>query len=252
LLHAAAQIAVSCSVAVQGRAHEINGTRQEISRNIVHHRRRMRDGTSELRTRELGRVMVVGEDLTVASELGRVVRELGCIVAHVDSLDALWTEARSERPDVVVLDVDFAGPLAGIEVAHQLHAKLGVRVIYLSAHAQTEVVQRAKLTHPYGYLLKPVRAFDLASCLELALHRASAASALPPMTKPAQGLSTLTGRERDVLRLIAQGHTSKDIATKLTIAKATVDTYRSRLSEKLGAKSRADLVRVARSTGLLD
>ena len=68
---------------------------------------------------------------------------------------------------------------------------------------------------------------------------------------PSPLLAALSAREREVLHWIVRGHTSKDIAGELGIAKATVDTYRARLIEKLGAKSRADLVKVATRAGLL-
>lgn len=215
----------------------------------------MRDRTPEPARKAQGRVLLVGEQRNIEVELAPRLSRLDCTITRAHDEAALWERVGVERPELVVLDVDLTEPLGGIRVAHALHEQLELRVVYLSEHADARVVERAKRTRPYGYLLKPVRAIELGICLELALYRAGR----PTTTQRAllddaqdSALSALTGRERDVLRMIAQGHTSKDIASTLAIAKATVDTYRGRLSEKLGAKSRAELVRIARNTGLLD
>ena len=124
-------------------------------------------------------------------------------------------------------------------------------------------VERAKHTEPYGYLLKPIRPLDLRCCLELALHQVRAERERPGATTGAarsshpgdertKRISLLSAREVEVLTLVARGHTSKDIARALCIAKPTVDTYRSRLIEKLGVKSRTDIVSVASKAGLLE
>jgi DNA-binding NarL/FixJ family response regulator len=136
--------------------------------------------------------------------------------------------------------------------------------VYLTANSDLSTVERAKATEPYGYVLKPVRPLDLRCCLELALHRARQArvssSSAPPSHSSQPGsqsgvhsplLASLSTREVEVLTLIVRGHTSKDIAQALGIAKPTVDTYRARLVDKLGAKSRADLVSLATRAGLL-
>lgn len=201
------------------------------------------------RDAKLTSVVLADGDPATASALEPVLRELDRALVQVDAEDALLHEA--QQACLVVLDVDFAEPLGGLRIARELLQR-GRRVVYLSARPDTQIVSQAKLTHPYGFLLKPLRSFDLRSCLELALQRVGGLPTSTHRTPSSHTLATLTARERDVLRLIAKGHTSKDIASTLAIAKATVDTYRGRVAEKLGAKSRADLVRIAHDTGLLD
>jgi DNA-binding NarL/FixJ family response regulator len=184
------------------------------------------------------------------------------VCGSVISADEAVEAARRTSPDLVLMDIRLAGPSDGIEAAERLRALLDIHVVYLTANSDLSTVERAKATEPYGYVLKPVRPLDLRCCLELALHRARQArtgpTTSPPRAQPSRQsgvhsplLASLSTREVEVLTLIVRGHTSKDIAQTLGIAKPTVDTYRARLVDKLGAKSRADLVSLATRAGLL-
>jgi DNA-binding NarL/FixJ family response regulator len=212
------------------------------------------------------RVLIVEDDRLVALDLQTMLTEFGfstCDTAH--SADEALHKASVQRPDLVLMDIRLQGEPDGIEAAERMRRQLGIHVVYLTANSDLSTVERAKQTEPYGYVLKPVRPLDLRCCLELALHRVQQArlshSAAPPELRPSLApgksglhsplLAGLSAREVEVLTLIVRGHTSKDIAQTLGIAKPTVDTYRARLVDKLGAKSRADLVSVATRAGLL-
>ncbi|MFT3926707.1 MAG: response regulator transcription factor [Myxococcales bacterium] len=202
-----------------------------------------------------GRVMIVEDDRLVALDLETMLEGFGfklCPTAHSaeDALDI----AHRHQPDLVLMDIRLEGEMDGITAASVLSEKLGIQVVYLTAHSDLSTVNRAKETHPYGYLLKPVRALDLRCCLEVALHKARHSphsSGSESKTVSSTLLNGLSAREVEVLGLIARGHTSKDIAQVLNIAKPTVDTYRSRLADKLGVRSRSELVAIAGRAGLL-
>lgn len=207
------------------------------------------------------RVLVVEDDHLVALDLESMLTEFGYEVAGtVPSGDEAIQAAQRTLPDLVLMDIRLSGLMDGIEAAERLRALLGLHVVYLTANSDLSTVERAKATEPYGYVLKPVRPLDLRCCLELALHRArQTRTPVSSAPAPANGqsgvhsplLASLSSRELEVLTLIVRGHTSKDIAQALGIAKPTVDTYRARLVDKLGAKSRADLVSLATRAGLL-
>ncbi|HEX6245706.1 MAG TPA: response regulator transcription factor [Polyangiales bacterium] len=210
------------------------------------------------------RVLVVEDDRLVALDLSSMLTEFGFVVCGtVYSADEAIEAAQRTRPDLVLMDIRLSGPADGIEAAERLRALLGLHVVYLTANSDLSTVERAKATEPYGYVLKPVRPLDLRCCLELALHRVrqarAAGGSVPAPRGPSTSqsgvhsplLASLSTREVEVLTLIVRGHTSKDIAQALGIAKPTVDTYRARLVDKLGAKSRADLVSLATRAGLL-
>jgi DNA-binding NarL/FixJ family response regulator len=206
------------------------------------------------------RILIAEDDRLVALDLSTMLGEFGfevCGIAH--SADQALTLAQQRGPDLVLMDIRLEGESDGIEAAERLRTGLGIHVVYLTADSDRATVARATRTEPYGYVLKPVRPLDLRCCLELALHRVrglrGTLSSAPPgadksgLRSPL--LASLSARELEVLTLIVRGHTSKDIAHALGIAKPTVDTYRARLVDKLGAKSRADLVSVATRAGLL-
>lgn len=209
-----------------------------------------------------GRVMIVEDDRLVALDLETMLQSFGfhvCPTAH-SAEDAIHL-AQIHGPDVVLMDIRLEGELDGIHAAEVLSEKAALRVVYLTAHSDTSTLGRAKQTNPYGYLLKPVRALDLRCALEVAVHKALHAGSRQQGSDEASPggprggatsplLSVLSAREIEVLTLIARGHTSKDIAQVLNIAKPTVDTYRSRLADKLGVRSRSELVAIAGRAGL--
>jgi DNA-binding NarL/FixJ family response regulator len=221
---------------------------------------------------ETGRVLIVEDDRLVALDLETMLVEFGfspCATAY--SADEALEEARTSSPDLVLMDIRLEGDTDGVVAAQRLREQLGLRVVYLTANSDPATVDRAKHTEPYGYLLKPIRPLDLRCCLELALHQArleqsartasqvrarepgsDATEASRASNEGAQRIALLSAREVEVLTLVARGHTSKDIARTLRIAKPTVDTYRSRLVEKLGVKSRTDIVSLASKAGLLE
>jgi DNA-binding NarL/FixJ family response regulator len=209
---------------------------------------------------ERGRVLIVEDDRLVALDLETMLREFGftpCCTAH--SAEEALRMASHHVPDLVLMDIRLEGDSDGVAAAWRLREQLGIRVVYLTANSDPATVERAKHTEPYGYLLKPIRPLDLRCCLELALHQARSArdaarlrDGAPPPSGDRTQLGKLSAREIEVLALVARGHTSKDIAHALGIGKPTVDTYRSRLTEKLGARSRTELVSIARRAGLLD
>ena len=79
--------------------------------------------------------------------------------------------AAEKRPDLVLMDIRIKGQRDGIETAAILRERFGVPIVYLTAHADGDAVARAEKTEPYGYLIKPVRADELRSTIEIALYK---------------------------------------------------------------------------------
>jgi DNA-binding NarL/FixJ family response regulator len=164
-------------------------------------------------------------------------------------------------PDVAILDVSMP-VLSGSEVAAQVRAACpGVKVLALTAHENLGYVRQMLQAGAAGYvrkraaaeeLVRAVRAVaqgqhyldpDLAHQLATTLVGVSAAGA--------EAAGRLSEREDEVLRLIAQGHPLKHIASRLDVTVRTVETYRARAMEKLGLKHRADIIRHAIQCGWL-
>lgn len=163
------------------------------------------------------------------------------------------------KPDVVVMDITMPD-LNGIEAVTLLRDKLPeARVVMLSMHSSAEHVYRAFEAGAAGYLLKESAGEEmvaalravcggrryLSRALEMLESRSGAGEA--SQTSPIQSLSA---RERQVLQLVVEGHSSSDIAAIIHLSPKSVDTYRSRLMKKLGVADVPALVKFAIQHGL--
>lgn len=167
--------------------------------------------------------------------------------------------AEELRPDIVVMDVAMP-ELNGIEATRRLTASVPhTRVVALSMHKDSVYVREILRAGARGYLLKDSPAADLLSAVRLV---ASGQSYLSPgvsnavlddyrrhVTNP---IDLLTTREREVLQLLAEGKTNKEIAGVLNLSVYTVDAHRGRIMEKLNLHSINELVRFAIRNGLID
>jgi two-component system response regulator NreC len=169
-------------------------------------------------------------------------------------------EAKRSRPDVVVLDIAMP-ELNGIDATRRITAEMpGTKVIGLSMNADRRYVIAMLEAGAAGYLLKNAAAQELLTALdalsrgETYLSPAIAASVVEQAVRRESARPgperPLSAREREVLRLIAEGKSSKEIAAILGIAVATVDTYRRQIMEKLALRTIAELTKYAIREGL--
>jgi two-component system response regulator NreC len=158
-------------------------------------------------------------------------------------------------PDVVVIDVEMPG-MGGFEGAAKIRERSPrAKILMLTMHDQARDVRRAFESGADGYLLKSaadedlVRAIFAVAAGERYVHPALGATlAAPTRHGP---LDDLTGREREVLRLLALGHTNQEIAERLIVSVRTVESHRAHVMAKLRVATRAEMVRVALDAGLL-
>ena len=167
--------------------------------------------------------------------------------------------AEELRPDIVVMDVAMP-ELNGIEATRRLLASLPhTRVIALSMHKDSVYVRETLRAGARGYLLKDSPAGDLVTAVRSV---ASGESYLSPAVSNAvlddyrrhvtNPIDLLTTREREVLQMLAEGKTNKEIAVVLNLSVYTVDAHRGRIMEKLNLHSINELVRFAVRNGLID
>jgi DNA-binding NarL/FixJ family response regulator len=168
--------------------------------------------------------------------------------------------ARELSPDVVLMDISM--PLMnGLEAAERMSKELpDVRVIIVSMHANEEYVWHALRTGAAGYLLKGANASELGIALaavargETYLSPSVSKSVAEYMHHVGDGptsLGRLTPRQREVLQLIAEGHTNREIAALLGISIKTVETHRTQLMDTLDIHDVTGLVRFALRVGLI-
>jgi PAS domain S-box-containing protein len=118
------------------------------------------------------RILIVEDEGIVAADLETTIKQLGYRVvgAATTGEEAIDTAERTD-PDLVLMDIRLKGDMDGIEAAEQIIARLDIPVTYLTAYADSDTLGRAKLTLPYGYVLKPFEEKDLQTAIELALYK---------------------------------------------------------------------------------
>ena len=180
-----------------------------------------------------------------------------------NGLDA-ETGIRATEPDVALMDISMpnGGGLAAIVAVTQMRPK--TRILVLTVHDEPGYVRAAADAGAVGYVVKNAVDTELLAAIRavaqgrtfmdasigLGLAQQSMRSK-PTDSVRGQGLKQLTGREREVMSRVAEGFTNAQIADELGLGVKSVETYRSRLMEKLGLASRADLVRFALESGVL-
>jgi DNA-binding NarL/FixJ family response regulator len=184
------------------------------------------------------------------------------VVAEAENGEEAVAVALTERPDVVVMDLSMPGT-NGLEATRRIAAlEIGVKVLVLTVHAEEEYLVPVVDGGASGYLTKTSADRDLVQAIETVARGevylpARATTLLLQQYRSAEGtddgdgLSELSSREREVLTLTAGGFSSTEIGKKLFISPKTVDTYRSRIMQKLGLNHRSELVRFALRVGLL-
>ncbi len=169
-------------------------------------------------------------------------------------------------PDVLLLDITMPG-LGGIDAIRQIKPKgLQVAILVLTMHESEGYLREALKAGALGYIPKKAAETELISAIR-AVHRGEVflySSLTRPLVQEviygstagqkaeADGYKQLSQREREVLRLIAQGYTNKQVADKFFLSIKTVESYKARVMEKLDLHSRVELVRYALEQGLLD
>ena len=198
---------------------------------------------------------ILRDGLRILLELRGDIRVVGEAEDGRKALDGIL----ETKPDVVLMDITMP-ELNGIDATQNIMLKLpGTKVIILSVHSDTEHIYRAFQAGAKGYLLKESAGDEVVKAVHAVYQDKQYISQKLSDTLPlsfAQGhqerspFELLSAREREVLQLTVQGAASAAIARKLKLSPKTVDTYRSRLMEKLGVQNLPELVRFAIKHGL--
>jgi two-component system, NarL family, nitrate/nitrite response regulator NarL len=184
------------------------------------------------------------------------------VVGQADTAALAIKEAPLVTPDVILVDLNMPDR-DGIELIGALHARMPeAKLLVLSAYDDEFRVAEALRAGAHGYLVKTSKIEEV---LDGIRRSAAGGAALSPriagavvraMRKPSANgggaLDALTTRERQVLRLLAMGVSTREAAARLTISPKTVETHRVRIYTKLGCKSAVELTRIAVRTGMIE
>ena len=212
------------------------------------------------------RIMIADDHAILRSGLKLLVNsqdDLEVVAEAADGQQAI-DRARETSPHVVLLDLSMPRTTGMQALQRMVKECVKTRVVVLTMHDDAAYLRSALAAGASGYVLKRSVDAELLSAIR-AVHRGgvfidpSLADILVQdvldgrrtKVRPQRGSKLLSDRELQVLRLVAGGYSSKQIADQIFVSSKTVETYRSRLQEKLALRTRADLVRYAVRMGLL-
>lgn len=195
------------------------------------------------------RILIVDDHALAREGLKAVLTSSGfSVVGEAADGPAAIALTEALRPDVVLMDVRLKGDMDGLEATRRIAALgLAARVLMLTLHDLPAYVREALAAGAAGYVLKDTAIEDLQAAIvrvaqgqtALPLDLVSAAMRAPePVERDPTALSSLTGREREIVHLIAEGMTNKEIGRSLGISPATVKAHVERLIAKLGVTDR--------------
>ena len=184
------------------------------------------------------------------------------VIAETGDGTELLNLLKKQSPDMVILDISMPG-LRGIEAAREIHSSYpNVRILILSMHKRQEFLSMALEAGANGYVLKEDTSEELLHAIDQVRNGRTYLSAKLAALYSTDIISIcrgnvksqadpLTHREREILKLIAEGHTDRQISAMLFISFRTVQRHRFNIREKLNLKSTADLVKFAIARGYI-
>ena len=196
-------------------------------------------------------VFVVDDDASMRQALARLFQSVQLRAEVFASAQEFFQSERADVPSCLVLDVRLPG-LSGLDFQAEL-AKADVRIpiVFITGHGDIPMSVRAMKAGAVDFLAKPFRDQDLLDAVTHALQRdQNRREHENAIAELKAHFASLTPREREIMALVASGLMSKQIAFQIELSEITVKVHRSHLMKKMGARSVADLVRMAEALGV--
>ena len=196
-------------------------------------------------------VFVVDDDASVLKGLSRLLRSAGWQAATYESPEAFLSGYDPSAPGCLVLDVAMPG-VDGLELQRRLaEAGCPLPIVFITGHGDVATSVRAMRAGALNFLTKPVNEDELLAAVGEAVDKDRfARRAQADMAVVRDRLGTLTPREREVLARVVAGKLNKQIAGELGTVEKTVKVHRAHVMEKMGARSLAELARMAERLGI--
>lgn len=196
-------------------------------------------------------VFVVDDDISVRESLAGVVQYAGWQVETFASAEEFLAHPPVHAPSCLLLDISLPN-LNGLDLQERIAIdRTDMPIIFITGHSDIPMTVRAMKAGAVEYLMKPLHPESLVVSIENALAR-SRALIVEAETLAARRsrYASLSGRERQVMALVTSGKMNKQVAGELGISEITVKAHRGQVMRKMGARSLADLVRIAESLRL--
>jgi FixJ family two-component response regulator len=196
-------------------------------------------------------VFVVDDDASVRDGLARLFRSVQLSVEVFASAQEFLANERPDVPSCLVLDVRLPG-LSGFDFQVELmKADIRIPIIFITGHGDIPMTVRAMKAGAVDFLAKPFRDQDLLDAVATAIQRDRTRREHENTVADLKiHFASLTPREREIMALVATGLMSKQIAARIELSEITVKVHRSHIMKKMGARSVADLVRMAEALGV--
>ena len=196
-------------------------------------------------------VFVVDDDPLLRGSVSSLLRSFGLQVRVFASASEFLQEKRPPLPSCLVLDIRLPGE-SGLDFQAELSSRnIHIPIVFMTGHGDIPMSVRAMKAGAVEFLTKPFREQDMLDAVKLALERdqsriesENASSGLK------SNFETLTPREREIMALVVSGLMNKQVAGKIGLSEITVKVHRGRIMQKMGARSLADLVRMAEALGI--
>lgn len=190
------------------------------------------------------KVALIEDDAAVRQSLTMLLEQADFTISGFESAEEFLKFLKRSVFDCIVTDVRLGG-ISGIELLRELTArKIRTPVVFITGHGDIAMAVRAIKEGAADFLEKPLNVESLIDCIREAVPGAAKrAEQTPPISELQARLSKLTKREREVLQLVVNGYSTKEIAAKLGISPRTVENYRAWGAQGMGARNLADLIR---------
>jgi DNA-binding NarL/FixJ family response regulator len=203
-------------------------------------------------------VLLADDHAVVVEGLASLLQKEFAVVGTVTDGAQLLETARRVRPDVVVTDLAMPG-VTGLDAVRRLKAEgLAAKVIILTMHADPDLAAEAIRAGAAGFVVKEAAGTELVAAIHSVLRGKSylsldlAQGVVATLSESsARGRGKLTPRQREVVRLLADGRTMKEVAATLGVSHRTVETHKYQMMEALGITTTAELIRYAMKHGIV-
>src|SRR6516165_3156434 len=200
---------------------------------------------------KVGLVFVVDDNAAMRRSLEDLIRSVGLEVEGFPSAQEFLRRKRPDLPGCLVLDVRLPG-LSGLDLQKRMiEAAWETPIVFITGHGDIPMTVKAMKAGAVEFLTKPVREQDLLDAVRAALQRDRIRRDREDEIRDLRTrFDTLSAREREIVALITAGLMNKQVAAKLGVSEVTVKVHRHNAMQKLGARSLADLVRIADTLGV--
>jgi FixJ family two-component response regulator len=196
-------------------------------------------------------VFVIDDDASMRTSLSSLFRSVGLKVEVFDSASDFLKTGRPDTASCLVLDVRLPG-VSGLDFQSELaKANIRIPIVFITGHGDIPMTVKAMKAGAVEFLTKPFREQDLLDAVRLGLERDRTRRAGEAVVSELRGkFEALTSREQEVMGFVTSGLMNKQIAADLGVSEITVKVHRGNVMRKMGAKSLADLVRMADGLGI--